>query len=126
MADDLGIGIVLLEVFQQEEDGGFLGLGAGVGGAAFLIETTFVADADGVLVVVFDVSAGDPLRAAFVVFAVAGDVPVVAAVVGVAFGRAIPLLSSGEFLSFSFQNSFRGYTTKLAYSFEQRVFPEQL
>ena len=37
MADDLGIGIILLEVFQQEEDGGFLGLGAGVGGAAFLI-----------------------------------------------------------------------------------------
>ena len=24
MADDLGIGIILLEVFQQEEDGGFL------------------------------------------------------------------------------------------------------
>ena len=91
MADDLGIGIILLEVFQQEEDGGFLGLGAGVGGAAFLIEASFVADADGVLVVVLDVSAGDPLRAAFVVFAVAGDVPVVAAVVGVAFGAVTAL-----------------------------------
>ena len=91
MADDLSIGVVFLEVFQQEEDGGFLGLGAGVGGAAFLIEASFVADADGVLVVVFDVGSGDPLRAAFVVLAVAGDVPVVAAVVGVAFGAVTAL-----------------------------------
>ena len=91
MADDLSIGVVFLEVFQQEEDGGFLSLGAGVGGAAFLIETSFVADADGVLVVVLDVGASDPLRATFVVFAVAGDVPVVAAVVGVAFGAVTAL-----------------------------------
>ena len=33
MTDDLGIGIIFLEVFQQEEYGGFLGLGAGVGRA---------------------------------------------------------------------------------------------
>ena len=91
MADDLGIGIILLEVFQQEEDGGFLSLSAGVGGAAFFVEASFVADADGVLVVVLDVGAGNPLRATFVVFAVAGDVPVVAAVVGVAFGAVTAL-----------------------------------
>ena len=46
MADDLGIGVVFLEVFQQEEDSGFLGLCASVGRTAFLIETSFVADAD--------------------------------------------------------------------------------
>ena len=91
MADDLSIGVVFLEVFQQEEDSGFLGLCASVGGAAFLIEASFVADADGVLVVVLDVGAGNPLWAAFVVFAVAGDVPVVAAVVGVAFGAVTAL-----------------------------------
>jgi len=44
-----------------------------------------------VLVVVLDVGAGDPFRAAFVVFAFTGDVPVVAAVVGVAFGAVTAL-----------------------------------
>ena len=85
MTDDLRIGIILLEVFQQEEDSGFLSLSTGVGGASFLIETSFVADADGMLVVVLDVGAGNPFRTTFMVFAITGDVPVVAAVVGVAF-----------------------------------------
>ena len=91
VAHDLGIGVVDLQGAEQGDEGSALGWRAGVGGTAFLVEASFVADADGVLVVVLDVGAGNPLWAAFVVFAVAGDVPVVAAVVGVAFGAVTAL-----------------------------------
>ena len=52
VADDLSIGIVHLQRVQQCKESSFLGRGAGVGSTAFLIETTLVADADRVSVVV--------------------------------------------------------------------------
>lgn len=79
VADDLGIGIVLLQGAEQREEGLFLGRGAGVGGAAFLVEATLVADADGVGVVVAGVSPDHLFGAAEVQLSVAGDVVVVAA-----------------------------------------------
>ena len=52
MADDLGIGIVLLQRAEQREEGLLLGRSAGVGGAATVVEASLVTDAYGVGVVV--------------------------------------------------------------------------
>ena len=79
VADDLGVGIVLLQREEQREESFFLGRGAGVGGAAFLVETALVADADGVGVVVAGMGADHLFWTAKVELAVAGDVVVVAA-----------------------------------------------
>ena len=49
---DLGIGVVDLQGAEQGDEGSALGWSAGVGGAAFLVEASLVADADGVGVVV--------------------------------------------------------------------------
>ena len=78
VAEDDGLGVVFAQGAQQGVEGGFLLGGAGVPGAAFLVETAFVADADGVLVVVADVGTGQVLVARLVQLAVAGDVVVVA------------------------------------------------
>ena len=51
VAHDLGIGVVDLQGAEQGDEGGSLGRRPGVGGAAFLIEATFVADADAVGIV---------------------------------------------------------------------------
>ena len=52
VADNLSIGVVHLQRVEQREESPFLGRGAGVGSTAFLIETTLVADADRVGIVV--------------------------------------------------------------------------
>ena len=79
VADDLGIGIVLLQGAEQREEGLLLGRGAGVGGAATFVEASLVADADGVGVVVAGVGADHLLGTAEMQLSVAGDVVVVAA-----------------------------------------------
>jgi len=79
VADDLGIGIVLLQGAEQPEEGLLLGRGAGVGGAATVVETSLVADADGVGIVVSGVGADHLLGTAEVQLSVAGDVVVIAA-----------------------------------------------
>ena len=57
VADNLGIGIVLLQGAEQREEGLLLGRGAGVGGTATFVEASLVADADGVGIVVAGVGA---------------------------------------------------------------------
>ena len=79
MADNLGIGIVLFQRDKQRVESELLGWGAGVGGTALLIETAFVADADGVGIIMPGVGADHLFGAAEVELAVAGDVVVVAA-----------------------------------------------
>ena len=78
VAYNLGIGIVTAEVFEEEPQGGNLLGGAGVGGLAFLIQASLVADSQGVLVVVAHMSSGQFLATALVDGALAVDVPVVA------------------------------------------------
>ena len=79
MADNLGIGIVLFQRDKQRVESELLGWGAGVGGAAFLIETALVADADGVGIIMPGVGADHLFRTAEVQLSVAGDVVMVAA-----------------------------------------------
>ena len=79
VADDLGIGIVLLQRTEQRVEGELLGRRAGVGGAAPLVEATLVADADGVGIVVAGVGADHLLGTAEMQLSVAGDVVVIAA-----------------------------------------------
>ncbi len=78
VTEDDGVGVVDAEGLQQSVQGGFLRCSAGVLGTALGVETSFVADADGVLVVVAGVGADEVLVARLVHFAVAGDVVVVA------------------------------------------------
>ena len=78
VADDLGIGIVALQVLQEEPKSRFLLRGASVGITAFFVEASFIADADGVLVVVADMGAGIFLGATFSDLTIAVDIPVVA------------------------------------------------
>ena len=78
VADDLGIGIVLLQRAEQREEGLLLGRGAGVGGTATFVEASLVADADGVGVVVAGMGSDHLLGATEVQLSVAGDVVVIA------------------------------------------------
>ena len=78
VADYLGIGIVAPQVLQEEPKSRFLLRGASVGITAFFVEASFVADADGVLVVVADMGAGIFLGATFSDLTIAVDIPVVA------------------------------------------------
>ena len=52
VAHDAGFGIVFAKILQQREEGVLLFLGTRVGSLAFLIETAFIADGDGTVVVV--------------------------------------------------------------------------
>ena len=79
VAHDLGIGVVGLQGDEQRVEGQLLGWCPGVSGSAFLVEATFIADADGVGVVVAGVGADHLFGTAEVQLAVAGDVVVVAA-----------------------------------------------
>ena len=45
------IGIVLLQCSEEDEEGSFLGWGTCIGRIAFLVQSTFVTDSDGVCVV---------------------------------------------------------------------------
>ena len=78
VAQDDGLGVVDAEAFQEGVQGGLLFRGAGVLGSALGVQSTLVADADGVLVVVAGVGADEVLVARLVHLAVAGDVVVVA------------------------------------------------
>ena len=79
VADNLGIRIVLFQRDEQCVESELLGRCAGVGGAAFLIEATLVADADGVGIIMPGVGTDHLLGTAEVQLSVAGDVVVVAA-----------------------------------------------
>ncbi len=79
VTDNLGVGVVLLQVLEEEPQGGLLLRSAGVLGTAFLVQTALIADADGVLVVVADMGSGEFLRPSFLDGALTIDVPVVAA-----------------------------------------------
>ena len=59
-------------------EGGFLSLGAGVGFTTLLIETTFVTNTNGVLIVVAGMSADEIFMTGLIDLAVAGDVIVIA------------------------------------------------
>ena len=78
VADDLGIGIILLQRTEQREEGLFLSRGTGIGSLAMGIETSLVADADGVGVVVAGMGANHLFGTNEVQLSVAGDVVVVA------------------------------------------------
>jgi hypothetical protein len=74
---DASIGVVTGEIFQQLVEGVLLGLSAGVGRMALLIETSLVDDTKGAPVVAFDMDALDALRQEGDDVAVASYVPVV-------------------------------------------------
>ena len=78
MSDNLSIRIVLFQRDKQRIESELLGWGAGVGGAAFLIKATLVADADGVGIIMPGVGADHLLGTAKMQLTVAGDVVMVA------------------------------------------------
>lgn len=78
VTEDPSIGVRGLQAAQQPEQGAFLAGCAGVGGVAMLVEATFVADAERVLVVAYGVGAHQLFVARLVGPAVACDVVVVA------------------------------------------------
>lgn len=78
VTEDGGGGVVGLERFQEGPEDGLLLRGASVGFYAFGVDASFVADADGVLVVVTGMGTDEVLMAGLVDFAVAGDVVVIA------------------------------------------------
>ena len=78
VTEDDGFGVIDAQRLQQGVQGGFLRCGAGVLGTALGVETSFVADADGVLVVVAGMGAGEVLVAGLIYLAVALNVVVVA------------------------------------------------
>ena len=77
MAYDAGIGILCRQFFEEGEHGSLLGFSPGVVGTAFLIETTFVANAERAMVVVAGMSSTDILRENGDNGAVATDVVVI-------------------------------------------------
>ena len=79
VADNLGLRIGLLQVFEQEPKCCLLFRGAGVGITAMSILATDVANANGVLVVVLDVGTGKLLGTAGMDRTILVDDPVVAA-----------------------------------------------
>ena len=79
MAYDFGMRIGLLQVFEQEPESGLLFGSTGVGIAAFIVHAANVANANGVRIVVTDVSTGELLGTAWVNGAVLINHPVVAA-----------------------------------------------
>lgn len=89
VAQDDGLGVVDAEAFQQGVQRGLLFWGAGVLGTALGVQSTLVADADGVLVVVAGVGADEVLVTRLVDLAVAGDVVVVA-------GESVPAVVAGD------------------------------
>ena len=78
MAEDAGIGMGFLQATEQAQQGAFLAGCAGVGGVAVLVEASFVADAERVLVVAYGVGTDQLFVGRLVGLAVAGDVVVVA------------------------------------------------
>ena len=73
VAEDAGIGMGFLQAAEQAQQGAFLAGCAGVGGSALLVETAFVADADGVGVVVAGMGADHELRPSWLDLSVTTD-----------------------------------------------------
>jgi hypothetical protein len=59
-------------------EGGFLSLGAGVGLTTFLIETTFVTNTNGVLIVVAGMGTDEILMTGLIDLSITGDVIMIA------------------------------------------------
>ena len=78
MTNDLGLRIRLLKILQQEIELCFLGWRTSIGIATFLVESSFIADTDGMLVVVADMSTSITLIAALNNVSIAIYIPVVA------------------------------------------------
>ena len=78
VAEDLGIGIVDFQGPEQGIEGGLLFEGTGVLGTSLGVESSLVADADAVLVVVAGMGTGEVLMTGLVELSVPGDVIVVA------------------------------------------------
>ena len=135
VAHDLGIGVVDLQGAEQGDEGSALGWRAGVGGAAFLVEASFVADADGVGVVVAGVHADLVFVAGLEYLTVFFDEVVVADAFAVEAGvvagfehfNGETLVAAGcrtvkdNKIDFAGHRIlfFRCYTTKLAYKIER-------
>ena len=77
MTEDAGIGVVGLERLQQVPEGGLLCRRAGVSRMTVRGEATLVADAEGVLVVVAGMGAGQILMTSLIDLTIACDVVVV-------------------------------------------------
>ena len=77
MTKDLGIGVIGLQSTKQGDEGVLLGLSAGVGGMAEIIEASLVDDTKGAPVVAFDMDALDALGEQGDDVAIATDVPMV-------------------------------------------------
>ena len=78
MTEDDGRGELVVETGEEGSQGLTLGRGAGVAGMACRIQTAFVADADGVLVVVLAVGSDLLEGTAFMDLTVTGDIVVIA------------------------------------------------
>ncbi len=78
VTEDDGFGVIDAQRLEQGVQSGFLRCSARVLGTALCVETTFVADADAVLVVVAGMGAGEVLVARLVQLTVALYVVVVA------------------------------------------------
>ena len=78
VSQDAGVRIVRLQLAEQIEERTLLGVGAGVGGTALLVQTAFVADADAVVVPAGGMGTDVMDGTATVYLAVAGDIEVVA------------------------------------------------
>lgn len=92
MTDDEGAGIGFVELFEQGSESGTLLWCASVLWITLCVETTFIADADGVAVVVFDMSSDHGLWATFLYAAITSDDVVIADAVRVASG-SVPLVN---------------------------------
>jgi hypothetical protein len=78
MAKDLGIGIIGPQSTKQGDEGMLLGRGAGVGGFAIGIETSLIANANGMGIITTGMGSNHLLGTARVEFAILGDVVMVA------------------------------------------------
>ena len=77
MTEDAGFGVVDLERLQQVPEGGLLCRRAGVGRMTLGGQTALVADADGVLVVMTGMGAGQILMTGLIDLTIACDVVVI-------------------------------------------------
>ncbi len=89
VAEDGGIRVVDLQGLQEGVQGSFLLDGTRVLGTAQGIETTLIADADGVLVVMLGVGTGEVLMTGLEDLAIAGDIIVEG-------GEAVAALVAGD------------------------------
>ena len=78
MTQYAGVRIVRLQLAKQVQERALLGIGAGVGGAALLVQASFVADADAVVIPPGGVGADVVDGTTTVYLAIAGDVEVIA------------------------------------------------